>query len=264
METKSAAGRIPRGSFAASLRALGADDLPDIIDLAGQRWHHRITVKHDFFAATGFYRSEDGQLCVVKINRVTDFLGLPLQWLGKILCSREVRCYQALHDVPNIPAFLGRVGTTGFMHAFIPGQPLARGMSVPDAFFPELETLLDTLRNRGIAYVDTNKPENILLGDDGRPYLIDFQINFALHDFGNHFLSRWWLNRMHESDLYHLYKHKRRLRPDQLQPDEALRLEQRGFLIRLHRFLTRPYFHLRRRTMQRLQSGGHVAEPGSN
>ena len=86
-----------------------------------------------------------------------------------------MRIYRRLGDLPNVPEMLGLVGETGFLHAFVEGRPLEKGKPVPDGFFAELEALLREVHKRGIAYVDTNKPQNILLGDDGRPHLIDFQ-----------------------------------------------------------------------------------------
>jgi hypothetical protein len=246
------------------MRALGAHDLPPHAWAAGAAFRHVRTIKHDFFAATGLYAASDGRKAIVKMNRAAPFFGLPLACIGRWLCGREVRCYEALADVPNIPPLLGRIGPTGFMHGFIEGRPLTRGMAVPDGFFDQLKALLKLLYDRGIAYVDTNKSENILLGDDGRPYLIDFQISFALHDFGRHALSRWWLARLHQADLYHLCKHKRRLRPDQLTAEEAALAQRRRPIIRLHRLLTRPYFILRRWVMKRLEKAGRIAPAGSN
>src|SRR6185295_15141631 len=97
---------------------------------------------------------------------------------------------------------------------------LSKQHPVPDGFFAQLQALILELHRRGIAYVDTNKPENILLGDDGRPHLIDFQISWDLHDFGNWWLNRWWLHRLQREDFYHILKHKLRLRPDEMTPEE--------------------------------------------
>src|SRR6185369_1004878 len=138
-------------------------------------------------------------------------------------------------------AVLARVGKNGFVHEYVTGRPLQKGKPVPDRFFMQLTGLLEELHRRDIAYVDTNKPENILLGDDGKPHLIDFQISWDLHELGDNFLNRWWLRRLCDSDIYHLLKHKKRFRPDQTTDDERTRIEQRGTLINLHRFLTRPY-----------------------
>jgi hypothetical protein len=152
------------------------------------------------------------------------------------------------------------------MHAFVPGHPLQRREAVPDAFFPQLETLLRELHARDIAYVDLNKRQNILVGDDGRPYLIDFQISLQLHGGWRRVrLARWLLARFQRADTYHVLKHKRRLRTDQLSPGERAVVERIGFWIRLHRLIARPLTLLRRRALSRLQRGesGAVAGAGA-
>jgi hypothetical protein len=247
-----------------SLRALGRADLPPTFTVGNHTYSHEKTIKHDFFAATGFYkRDSDGRRAVLKVGRTQDYAGVPLQWLGKWLCQREVRFYIACADLPAVPAVLGRVGPTGFVHDYVPGHPLSKDRPIPDPFFDELLTLLRELHRRNIAYVDTNKPQNILQGDDGRPHLIDFQISFDLHDFGDNPLTRFILRRLQKEDLYHTLKHKRRLRPDLLTQEERQAAEHKSWFIRLHRFLTKPYFLIRRRTFKRLRDTGQLAPEGS-
>jgi hypothetical protein len=245
------------------MRALGRAELPATLDLRGQRYRHAKTVKHDFFAATGFYDDDHGNRVVLKIGRTSDFSGVPLQWLGRLLCRRELRFYSAMADLPNIPSVLGTFGATGFVHAYAKGQPLARGLSVPRGFFDDLMELIQTLHHRGIAYVDTNKSPNIILGDDGKPHLIDFQISYDLHDLGNTALNRWWLRRLQAADVYHILKHKKRLRPDELTATELAAVQNRSWLIRLHRFVTKPYFKFRRTTFRRLRETGRLLPEGS-
>ena len=162
-----------------SMHALGRDGLPPTVRAAGHTYHIRQFVKHDFFAATGFYDDvSTGEPVVIKFGRNTSFYGLPTAWIGRWLVRRETRFYERLADVPNVPRLIGRAGKSAFVHAFIPGKPLKKGEPVPDGFFDDLLTLVDRLAGRGIALVDTSKPENILLGEDGRPYVIDFQISY--------------------------------------------------------------------------------------
>jgi hypothetical protein len=247
-----------------ALRALGRADLPGTFTLAGAVYVHEKTVKHDFFAATGFYRGEsDDRRVVLKVGRTHDYAGLPLKWLGRWLCERETRFYRACAGLPNVPAVLGRVGPTGFVHEYVPGRPLSKDRPIPDTLFDELFALLRELHRRDIAYVDTNKPQNILQGDDGRPHLIDFQISFGLVDFGDNFITRFILRRLQKEDLYHILKHKRRLRPDLMSGDERAAAEHKSWYIRLHRFITRPYFLIRRRTFRRLRETGRLAPEGS-
>ena len=124
---------------------------------------------------------------------------------------------------------------TGFVHGFVEGKPLSKDRPVPDGFFRQLVELLDELHRRNIAYVDTNKPENILLGDDGRPHLIDFQISYDMHEIGNWWLNRMILRQLQREDGYHILKHKKKLRPDEMTPEEISASERKSWPIRLHR-----------------------------
>jgi hypothetical protein len=245
------------------MRALGKNDLPPTITVTGVSYRHEKTVKHDFWAVTGFYLGVDGRRVVLKMSRTEDFAGFPLLWIGRWLCRREMRFYTRLGDLPNVPPLLGTVGQTGFVHAFVEGRPLSRERPVPDHFFDQLLALLDELHRRSIAYVDTNKPENILLGDDGLPHLIDFQISYDMHELGNTWLNRKVLAQLQREDHYHILKHKKKLRPDEMTPEELAGAERRSWLIRLHRFVTKPYFRLRRRTFKRLRDSGRLLPEGS-
>jgi RIO-like serine/threonine protein kinase len=244
------------------MRALGRSELPREFRLGDTTWRHVATVKHDFFAATGFYEDHAGNKSVLKFSRNVDFHGLPLEWIGRRLCRREMRFYQRLADLPNVPVVLGTVGPTAFVHAYVEGRPLSKDKPVPDGFFEQLFALLDELHRRDVAYVDTNKPENILLGDDGRPHLIDFQISWDLAA-GRNPLNRWVLRRLQAEDLYHVRKHHRRLRPDELPPEEAADKQRVSPWIKLHRVVTRPFKRIRRRTMARMRESGRLLSEGS-
>jgi hypothetical protein len=268
-----------------ALRALGRNDLPAQFVLAGARYRLAMVIKHDFYAATGFYDDDAGRRVVLKIGRVAPFMGVPMQWLGQWLCRREMRFYRALADLPAVPELLGRLGDTGFIHDFVPGRPLAGKRPpvdlpaasaveppavsaveppLPDGYFDALMSLMEVLHRRGIAYVDTNKPQNILLGDDGNPHLIDFQISVDLHFLGHNFIGRALLRRFAREDVYHLLKHKKRLREDLLTPQERHIVEHKSWAVHLHRLITWPYFRLRRRFMRHLRDKGQLIEAGSD
>lgn len=239
------------------LRALGRDEPPETVEIEGVHWTRAQIVKHDFFAATAFYVDANGRKGVLKISRNTPWPGLPVRWLGYRLCRREVRIYSKLQAIPNIPRLLGRWGKYGFMHSYIEGRPLARGKPVPDGFFSELHTVLKKVHRRKIAYVDTNKPQNILVGDDGHPYLIDFQISW---DHG----PGWLLRRLQRGDFYHLLKHRRRMRPDEMTPEELERAKRVSFWVKVHRVLFKPYFVVRRVIFRKLEKDGRLIPSGSD
>ncbi len=259
------------GGFAYALRALGRDDLPAMIAVAGRTYRHVRTVKHDFFAATGFYDDRDGggERVVLKVGRTNGVFGLPGRFLGRWSRRRETRFHARLADLSAVPPVLGRVGATGFVHAYVCGRPLGeRGadgspVPVPDGFFDDLAALLAELHRRGVAYVDTNKPQNILVGEDGRPHLIDFQISYDLRGLGDTPPNRWLLRRLQREDVYHLLKHKRRIRPDLLTAAERELAERRSGAIRLHRAVFAPYFKVRRGAFKRLRASGRLLPEGS-
>jgi len=100
--------------------------------------------------------------------------------------------------------------------------------------------------------VDTNKRENILLGEDGHPWLIDFQISFQVRggERGN-FFARWLFRRFVRGDWYHFYKHKTRLLRQACTAEDFARARRRGFLHGLHRVVSRPLVVLRRKFLAR-------------
>lgn len=251
------------GKFIYSLRALGRNGLPATFDLEGTHYVLERALKHDFYAATGIYHDGAGRKVILKMGRDINFFGIPTRWIGRRLCAREIRFYAHLADLPNVPRVLGRVGVTGFVHTYVNGGQLSRDRRIPDGYFDELNRLFHELHRRDIAYVDTNKPQNILVGDDGRPYLIDFQISYDLQTFGDHFLSRWLMTRAKREDCYHILKHKRRFRPDEMTPEEQSRSRRVSRFIRVYRCVTKPYFVLRRALFKRLRESGRLLPEGS-
>ena len=167
------------------------------------------------------HRGPDGDV-VCKFNRAFPAYGLDTAWLGRRLAARERRALERLADLPNVPAPLGDVVVNGKVlpnavaRRYVPGHPLGSGERVHPDFFPALRGLLAELHRRGIAYVDLHKRENILVGDDGRPYLIDFQISLTLPGWwpANSAPARWLLRLAQRGDDYHLGKHVARCRPD--------------------------------------------------
>lgn len=246
-----------------NLRALGRRDLPASFAVAGVVYLHERTIKHDFWAATGFYRGPAGERVVLKCGREAEFFGVALAWVGRYMCRREMHFYQRLADLPNIPKLLGQVGQTGFVHQYIDGRPLSDGPTVPEGYFEKLFDLIDELHRRGIAYVDTNKPQNILVGTDGLPYLIDFQISWDSEWWPYKPLSRWIGKVLANEDRYHLLKHKKKLAPRQLTESEVYRLQHKSVAIRFHRTITKPYFGIRRRLFKRLRDSGRLLAEGS-
>lgn len=240
--------------------ALYEEDLPREILLEGTRYKHKTTFKYDFFAGTGLYELADPasenehKEIVVKIYRLRRFFLLPMRWMGILSVRHESRLYQKVDDLQGIPKLLGFVGKTGFAHEFIPGKQLSKSDTVDSKFFDELADIIRNLHQRQVAYVDLNKPENIILGENGKPYLVDFQISFSPKRNWPVFrhVNNIILHQLQTEDNYHFAKHKRKLRPDLLTPEDYALTYKRSIPIKIHRVVSRPYFAVRHMLMDLL------------
>jgi RIO-like serine/threonine protein kinase len=244
--------------------------MPDQITFGNNKYRLGKIFKHDFFAATALYESESQPRVkeisypakiVLKLNRQQHFLGLPLAWLGEILSCHETHILRRLSNLQGTPRFLSHYGKTGFMYECIEGWPLNEDKKLPDDFFDKLLNLLRQIHQHDIVYLDMNKRSNILLGSDKQPYLVDFQI--SLH-IGERLLIWRWLSKylrdtLQKADIYHLFKHKRKLCPQLLKPQEQAMSRRISTLIGLHRLAATPLRNLRRSLLKFLHTKGLTA-----
>ena len=220
----------------------------------GDRTYRLVNVlKHDFFAVTARYAGPDGEAVCLKHYHTEPWLGCPLDWAGRLMADREVRHYRLLRDLGGVPQLVGRVGRSAFAHAWVEGSDLLdRRGALADDFFERLESLVRSLHARGMAYIDMNKPDNVLVGADGRPALIDFQISWAPRPSRGPLgaMKRRLLAMFQEADIYHVRKLKRLYRPDLMTPDERAAGKQRPWFLNLHRAIGAPLRDLRRKFLE--------------
>ena len=239
-------GRVPK-------RILRGGWARDSFTLAGRTYRLEKVLKHDFFAVTARYRDPDGLPVCLKHYHTEPWLGWPLDWAGRLMADREVRHYRLLQDLGGVPRLLGRVGKSAFVHAWVEGHDLLdQTEPLPDDFFDRVEALVRALHSRGMAYVDMNKPDNVLVSREGRPVLIDFQISWAPRigrgPVGA--LKRRVLAMLQEADLYHVRKLKRLYRKDLMTPEELAASYRRPWFLNLHRAFGAPLRDLRRKFLE--------------
>jgi hypothetical protein len=198
---------------------------------------------------------------VVKCGREAQFAGLELAWYAQWLRAHEEAVYRLLKGVAGVPRWVGHVGRTGFAIEYIEAVPLDHVQSPPPGFFERLRKVFDDVHARGIGYCDANKRSNILVDAAGQPYLIDYQISVRLRDdlpwplcAVPRFIVRWAIKK----DLYHLYKHKRRMSPTELTPEEDAISRKRGLLHRGHRNFLKFYHAIRRPFLRKQHREGHL------
>jgi len=233
-------------------RALGACEPPTEVIVDGNRYFRLEIYKHDSWAATALYSGDVGRI-VCKFNRTQPILGLSTAWLGRRLAAREHRALTRLADLATIPNPMGAVYVNGQLHRnavarkYIPGHPLKLNETVGPHFYPLLRATLTEMHQRGIAYVDLHKRENVIVGDDGRPHLVDFQICFDMTEPRVRWLPgiRAVFNALCAGDRYHLEKHA--VRAD-ARGEDAPRPEIPTWL-QLHRVIAVPFRQLRRRLL---------------
>lgn len=219
-----------------------------------------VVLKEDRYAETARVRLADGSLAIWKRSVVVLPPGLRLAVAARRLAAREADHLARLSDVPGIPALLGRPSTDTFLRRWIEGSDLRQVTAVPDRLFPELRDLLDAVHDRGVAYADLAKEENILVEDAGpghpdtdRPWLVDFQISVA---------ADTWLGGLvpllQRADRVHLARHVKRRRPDQLtDADREALAKGKGWLSQLHRTVVKkPYNLVTRRLIRRWSGAG--------
>jgi hypothetical protein len=200
----------------------------------------------------------------VKYGRAQDFCGFPIGWIGEYLRAREERIYRAIDGIEGVPRWVGRVGLNGYAIEYLDGRPLDHLSAPPPGFFDRLRTILDAFHARGVAYCDGNKRSNILVSEDGRPFLIDYQISLSFREdwpWPLRAVMRSIVRYMCRQDLYHLYKHKRRLSPQELTSEEEGLSRRRDVWTRIHRKLTKPYRNARRGFLRKQYERGRLVSP---
>lgn len=238
-----------------SARKSSLSSLPPVIEIDCGRFQLAEVYKQQRLAAVGRYAGDSGQV-VLKLYQFGSPLLRPFLWLARRMASREIAALRLLRGIRGLPAEVQPYQAYGLTYEYVAGRPLPSCSQIPQGFFVRLDELLRDIHGRGVAHVDLSKRHNIIVGDDDRPYLIDFQISWIWPPDSEGpraprllppFLGRSILRHFQRADRHHLEKHWRRFQPGTLDRGGLVPARPPSFSIRLHRFLTRPYHALRRR-----------------
>lgn len=93
--------------------------------------------------------------------------------VGPLLIAREAQALARLDGMAGVPVLYRRVDSRGVLMSFVPAKPWSKADAPPRAF-DDLYTLLGEMHARGVAHCDLRTAGNILMDDEGRPYLVDF------------------------------------------------------------------------------------------
>jgi serine/threonine protein kinase len=182
-----------------------------------------------------------------KLGVVKDYSKRP--WLyriavGMVSTWREKVVYQKLQGLPGVPRLFGKLDRYALVVEYIPGKDASQvkpGLVGPE-FFNKLQKIVDRIHERGIVLCDLRHTANIIVSDQGEPYLVDFCTAFERGSQLNIF-KKWLYQLFHQDDLLGIIKLKKHLAPDLLSDEERWRLERGIFLqgpaIRLRNFSRR-------------------------
>jgi hypothetical protein len=251
--------------FGSCFYACGRDGLPARIEYAGRLYDLAKVLKHDFIAGTGLYEARGSDAdrpgrIVCKINRRKHFCLVPLGWLGRLITHNELCNLRRCEGIEGVPKVLGRVGATAYLYEYIEGACLDPRRGLPGDFFDRLLGVLRQIHARGLVHFDLHKRGNILVGDEGRPYIIDFQLSTHIGErlLISRRLSARLRRRLQAYDLYHLYKHKRRCCPTGLTEAELRLSCHPTVLVRVHRAVAGPLKRIRRACLRAMHARGII------
>ncbi len=185
-------------------------------------------LKQDTFGRVELLESASGS-CVRRVACGGKLWGS--RAVARMLLRRERRALAALEGLPGVPEIVqdeawyqahSQDGKPPLLHdclvrTHLEGVPLSRAQALPMDFFARLSDLVASLHARGVCHNDLHKEQNILVGPDGWPSVIDFQLA-SVHALGDRSLHA----RARE-DLRHVSKHERRYTKAGRAPNEISR-----------------------------------------
>ena len=171
---------------------------------------------------------EDGVKAVVKDFSANKFLFR--HTVGRFLIWRESRAYARLHGVRGIPIFFGVLDGLALVVEEVPGrgtEKLGKKTRLPPRFFDAFENLVDCVHHRGLVHCDLKRASNVILGDDGLPYIVDWAASVSEKEFRFPLLRRIY-RRFLLDDRMAIIKLKLRHNPEMLRPEEKALYRHRG------------------------------------
>lgn len=161
----------------------------------------------------------DGRRVVVKDFSRSDFLFRAI--VGPILIRREFGALCKLAGCRRLPSVIRKLDRYAIVMEHVPGTSLADlqpGVLTAE-FYDHLREAVDEMHSRGVAHCDLRSRGNVMLGEDGLPYLVDFAACVFLGRGINPFF-RWLFSQFVAADDNAVLRIKQRLSPELLTDDD--------------------------------------------
>lgn len=106
--------------------------------------------------------------------------------IGRFLVWREKKAYRRLRGVKGTPRLFRVVDGCALVLEYIPGKSLENTRltgKLPPVFFEDLRALVGAFHAREICHCDLKRAANILVGHDGKPYVLDWSAAIMKTEF---------------------------------------------------------------------------------
>lgn len=184
----------------------------------------------DYYRTAGGTRPDlrvvefDGRKIVVKDFKRSDFLFRVI--VGPILNRREFGALRNLLGVKGIPQLVCKVDRYALAIEHVAGKSLEHVKQgvLENEFYTELRQVIDDMHAHGVAHCDLRSRGNVMLGDDGRPYVVDFAA-CVYRGRGINPFFKWLFGQFVLADRNAILRIKKRLSPELLTDVEITELD---------------------------------------
>ena len=163
----------------------------------------------------------DGQSFLIKR---TNKIGVFTRRVSEHFIQHEYKIYQRLEGIAGIPKCYGLSDDGSLILEYIDGNSYREKEHIlenRDQFFIDLLALILSIHKAGVSHGDLKRKDNILIGENNQPYLIDFGAAMSLNS-KNQFIKRWLYNFSKQTDLNAWIKHKYFRQYDQIEKDDLV------------------------------------------
>lgn len=184
-------------------------------------------------------------------------------FLSKFLTSREARALEQLKELKGVQKLIRKVNERALLLEYVPGEKarlVNKGEITPE-FFEEFYLLVDQMHQHGIAHCDLLSKGNVILGEDGRPYIIDFATFFSSKEPRNR-LKGWIFETLCKVDRVSVARIKERHFPELLTETEKQNIidNREQFINRVGRNISIAFRRLGKRSHSSKKHHNNVEE----
>ena len=142
--------------------------------------------------------------------------------VGRFLIWREEKAYRRLNGLKGVPAYFKTINGLALVVEEIQGTDIDNMevvVQLNEKFYDDLKALIHNIHRRGLAHCDLKRTPNILLGNDGKPYIVDWAASISGREF-RFFPLIFIYKRFQQDDLNAVTKIKLKYRPESVRPEE--------------------------------------------